>query len=69
MNREKALTCQKCSARMFVDRVFLSHDHLEIYCMTCGRREMYHNPQKHGERIRWIMEVEKKRAKAIGNKI
>ena len=69
MNIKEALTCSKCSAKMLVDRVFLSHDHLEIYCLKCGKREMYHNPQKFGERIRWIMSMEMRRARILGNPI
>jgi predicted nucleic-acid-binding Zn-ribbon protein len=67
MNAKEALTCKKCSAKMFVDRVFLTVDHLELYCLKCGRREMYHNPSNFDERIQWIMKVEKTRAKRSGN--
>ena len=67
MNVKEALTCKKCSAKMLVDRVFLTVDHLELYCLKCGRREMYHNPSSFDERIRWIMNVEKTRAKRSGN--
>lgn len=67
MNINELLACGKCSAKMMVDRVFLTHDHLELYCLRCGKREMYHNPQKFGAKIRWIMETEKRRAKIAGN--
>jgi len=67
MNAKEALTCAKCSAKMFVDRVFLSHDHLELYCLKCGKREMFNHPQKYGERIQWIMKQEIARAKKAGN--
>lgn len=67
MNPKEALTCSKCSAKMFVDRVFLTVDHLELYCLRCGKREMYHNPEKFGERIQWIMKIEKIRAKRTGS--
>jgi hypothetical protein len=52
---------------MFVDRVFSSHDHLELYCLKCGKRDMYHNPQKYGKQIQWIMQKEKEIAKKNGN--
>jgi hypothetical protein len=52
-----------------VDRVFLSYDHLELYCMKCGKRWMYNHPDRHGEVAQWIMKAEKSRAKAIGNPI
>jgi predicted nucleic-acid-binding Zn-ribbon protein len=67
MNAKDALMCSKCYAKMFVDRVFLTQEHLELYCLRCGRREMYHHPNKHGERIQWIMSVEKMRARRNGS--
>lgn len=60
------LKCSKCESRMFVDRVFLSHDHLELYCMRCGKREMFHPVQRYGERVQWIMQMEKRRARFLG---
>jgi DNA-directed RNA polymerase subunit RPC12/RpoP len=69
MNIEEALTCRKCSAKIFVDRVFLTRDHLELYCLRCGKREMYHNTDKFDERARWIMSLEMTRAKKTGNPI
>jgi hypothetical protein len=67
MNLKEALTCGKCSARMFVDRVFLSYNHLELYCLRCGKREMFNSPQKYGERVQWIMKLEIARAKKSGH--
>lgn len=67
MNIKEALKCGKCSARMFVDRVFLSQDHLELYCLRCGKREMFNHPNNHGERVQWIMKMEITRAKKTGN--
>jgi predicted nucleic-acid-binding Zn-ribbon protein len=67
MNIKEALTCKKCSGKMFVDRVFLSYDHIELYCLKCGQREMYHNVSSFDERIRWIMKLEKARAKKNGS--
>jgi len=61
------LKCVKCSGKMFVDRVFLSHDHLELYCFVCGKREMYPHPDNHGKKIKWIMNLERERAKKAGN--
>ena len=63
----KWLKCNK--GRMFVDRVFLSHNHLELYCLACGKREMYQNPERHGKRAAWIMNSEKIRAKRLGSTI
>jgi hypothetical protein len=66
---QKYLICSKCSGRMLVDRVFLSYDHLEVYCLVCGKREMFNHPDKHGEVPRWIMKVEKARLKITGNSL
>jgi hypothetical protein len=66
MKTSEFLKCTKCQARMFVDRVFLSPDHLELYCMRCGKREMFHPVQKYGERVQWIMQMEKRRASFLG---
>jgi|1048.fasta_scaffold32280_2 hypothetical protein len=65
--KEKELHCSKCSGRMLVDRVFLSYDHLEVYCLICGKREMYNHPERFGEVPRWIMKVEKARVRITGN--
>lgn len=63
------LKCTKCSGKMFVDRIFLSHNHLELYCIICGKREMYQNPENHGKRERWIMQMERIRARKNGNSL
>jgi hypothetical protein len=67
MDLKEALTCGKCSAKMLVDRVFLSYNHLELYCLRCGKREMFNDPQKYGERVQWIMKLEIARAKKSGS--
>lgn len=61
------IKCIKCSGKMFVDRVYLSNDHLELYCFTCGKREMYPHPDSKGKKIKWIMDLERARAKKAGN--
>lgn len=61
------IKCRKCKGKMFVDRVFLSYDHLELYCIICGRREIYHTPEKFGKTITWIMQKEKERARRIAS--
>jgi hypothetical protein len=59
------IKCPKCSGRMIVDRVFLSQEHLEIYCLMCGKRNIYPHPYSQGKKIRWIMEQEMARAKKL----
>jgi DNA-directed RNA polymerase subunit RPC12/RpoP len=61
------IRCQKCSGKIFVDRVFLTCDYLELYCIICGRREMYKDPENHSKRTKWIMKMERIRAKKSGN--
>ena len=69
MNLQEALGCTKCKSRMFVDRVFLSNSHLELYCLKCGKREIFHNIENFNERGQWIMKAEKARAKRTGTLI
>ena len=61
------IKCTKCGGKMFVDRVFKSHDNLELYFLKCVKRDMYHNPQKYGKKIQWIIEKEREIAKKNGN--
>lgn len=61
------IKCSKCNGKMFVDRVFLSYDHLELYCLICGKREIYHTPDKYGSKVKWIMDKEKERARRTAN--
>lgn len=63
------IRCPKCKGRMFVDRALVSYEHLEIYCMSCGTRKIYVNPQSQNKRIKWIMEMEIARAKTTGNRL
>jgi hypothetical protein len=51
------IKCKKCKGKVFVDRVFSSIDHLETFCINCGKREMYHPPSKFGQ-ITWLAEKE-----------
>lgn len=60
------IKCSKCNGRVFVDRVFTTPAHLELYCLLCGKREMYPHPESKGKRARWIMAKEKARARATG---
>jgi hypothetical protein len=69
MNRKEALTCTKCFGRMFVDRSYSSKDHLEIFCMTCGKREIFDHISKFGERVKWIMSAEVVLAKRSGSQV
>lgn len=63
------IRCIKCNGRVFVDRVFLTEQHLELYCLLCGKRETYPHPDSKGRRARWIMEKERARARAAGTSL
>lgn len=53
------MICKKCKGRMFVDRVHSGYDHLEIFCINCGARKMYHPPSKFGAFALWLEKMEK----------
>lgn len=52
------LICKKCSGKVFVDRVYSERDHIEIFCINCGLRKMYHPPSKFGGAIQWLQKKE-----------
>ena len=56
------LKCKKCKGRMFVDRQYSSIDHLEIFCISCGSRRFLRPPAE-SEEGRWLLQIEKLRAK------
>lgn len=53
------LVCNKCKGKMFVDRVYTTNDHLEVFCIICGKRHMI-NPQTAGANVKWLVQAEKK---------
>lgn len=55
------LKCKKCKGKVFVDRVHSSHDHLELFCIICGNRKMFHPPSKFGNSIKWLKDLENQR--------
>jgi hypothetical protein len=56
------IPCKKCKRKMFVDRVYNSISHIETYCLHCGTRVFYHPPENSVEG-KWLLAVEKIRAK------
>ena len=58
------IKCEKCKGRMFVDRLYTTADHVEIFCVICGARTFFHPPQG-SEQGRWILQKELLRAKNI----
>jgi hypothetical protein len=63
------IKCSKCLGKVFVDRVFSTSEYLELYCIICGKREMYKNPENYSKRTRWIMRMERIRARKNGNSL
>jgi 5-methylcytosine-specific restriction endonuclease McrA len=57
------LNCKKCEGRVFVDRVHSAYDHLEIFCINCGERKMFHPPSRFDKDIQWLDKIEKSRVK------
>lgn len=51
------IKCLKCNKRMFVDRQYSSHIHIEIFCLCCGSRRFFHPPEESIEG-RWILQKE-----------
>lgn len=57
------INCKKCSGKIFVDRVYSTHDHLEVFCINCGSRKMYHPPSKFGAFALWLEKIENQQMK------
>ena len=60
--------CKKCRGRVFVDRVFSSYDHLEIFCINCGFRKMFHPPSQFGKAVQWLHQTENQLMKKANGK-
>lgn len=63
------LICNRCKGRIFVDRVFSSQTHLEVFCINCGARKFFHNFTEEDTQAQWLLEIETKRAKASISKL
>jgi len=57
------LLCNRCNGRMFIDRIFSEHSHMETFCIICGNRKFF-NPAQNYEEGRWLLKKEQLRAKA-----
>lgn len=53
------MKCKKCKGKVFVDRVHSAYDHIEVFCINCGMRKMYHPPSKFGAFGLWLESTEK----------
>ena len=55
--------CQKCSGRVFIDRVFSQKLHMELFCIMCGTRWMI---DKETSRLgKWLKAKEKEHEKSF----
>lgn len=59
------MNCKVCSGRIFVDRVLTGEDHVELACIMCGRRWIFHNAESKGRFPQWLMKVEKQYLKIV----
>lgn len=56
------MKCSRCGGIVFVDRQYSTREHIEIYCVICGKRKFYHPPDSSKEGS-WILQQEILRAK------
>lgn len=61
------IICKKCKGKIFVDRCHSASDHLELFCILCGDRRMYHPPSNFKE-IKWLEIAEKNLLKSYNGK-
>lgn len=59
------LKCKKCNGKIFVDRIFTQYDHLEIFCINCGYRKIFHPPSQFGKMVQWLDQIEKALMKRV----
>jgi hypothetical protein len=48
---------------MFVDRVYTTDNHVELFCITCGARKFHHNSNE--REALWLIQSETKRMQAL----
>lgn len=56
------MKCLRCNGKVLVDRQYSTKEHLEVYCIVCGKRKFYHPPDSSKEGS-WILQQEILRAK------
>lgn len=56
------MRCAKCNGKIFIDRQYSTKEHLEVYCIICGKRKFYHPPDSTQEG-QWLIKREVLRAK------
>ena len=56
--------CQKCSGRVFIDRVFSQKLHMELFCLMCGKRWMVN--KETSAFAKWLDKKEGQQKKSFG---
>jgi len=56
----RKMFCKKCKGRVLVDRSLCEDNHVELYCLGCGKRWSLNQPQNHGSFAVWIQKLEMK---------
>ena len=56
------MKCLKCNGKILIDRQYSTQEHIEVYCIICGKRKFYHPPDSSKEGL-WFLSQEKMRAK------
>jgi hypothetical protein len=49
------IKCNKCTGRVFVDRVYSQNLRVELFCIMCGKRWMVRRDNRFGS---WIAKLE-----------
>jgi len=55
--------CQRCSGRVFIDRVFSQKLHMELFCVMCGKRWMIN--KETNALAKWLEKRENKHTKSF----
>jgi rRNA maturation protein Nop10 len=61
------MKCKLCKGKVMVDRVFSTQTHIELFCMTCGKRWSFHHPQNHSSFVKWLQQKETELSKKTSN--
>jgi hypothetical protein len=58
INNNLNVLCDKCGGRVYSEREYLSDIHLELSCLNCGKRWIFHHPVNHGPLPAWLHKIE-----------
>lgn len=60
------MNCKKCGSRVYVDRVFSEKQHVELFCIGCGKRWMLDKEKNKFAAWIWLKEIAHSNALALG---